>query len=180
MHVNGRHEKPKGIKCRFCDFASGFESTVLKHEEARHIKAGKLDHLCDKCDYRTHLKRHLIRHMMVFHDRDNLKYQCKYCEFKTMNFCHFRRHIKTMHIEKSKIKIDGAQEYLNEWEQKFRQQDWTRARSKKKKKPATTSTTAETRSMSTTSSTTTETTAMPATATNGAATETSTEANAIP
>ena len=70
--------------------------------------------------------------MLAYHDRDNLPWPCKLCEFKTSNFAHLRRHIKVMHVDKGKVNVEGAKEYLGELIKRQREKDWTRSRFNRK------------------------------------------------
>ena len=73
-------------------------SHIIREDSSKYYKISLNDenkYACEKCDYKTTIKRDLVRHFQGIHE--GIKFPCTYCnnEFNMLN--NLRRHIKSKH-----------------------------------------------------------------------------------
>ena len=64
----------------------------LDSDDDKNIEKVKTTFSCDQCDYISHVKSSLSRHVNTAHDNS-----CDQCDFKTTNKMHLKMHKKTCH-----------------------------------------------------------------------------------
>lgn len=95
-HVRVVHENQRNFPCTFCNRRFGSSYDLRRHVTARHPPNQEEIHACDKCEYQSHLKCRLDRHLRVHNDDEKLG-----CYFCGKTFVHFYRlviHCRGLHL----------------------------------------------------------------------------------
>ncbi|CAH0404099.1 unnamed protein product [Chilo suppressalis] len=100
------HKKPsakkriKKIQCKICKEIFPDKATLELHENI-HDPANP--YACDKCTYKTHIKKYLSRHVRKVHNKTEYKQECEYCGKKFQFKCLLDKHVRVHTGEKPNV-----------------------------------------------------------------------------
>ncbi|XP_035713671.1 zinc finger protein 596-like [Folsomia candida] len=94
-HIRVVHENQRNYPCSICGKRFSVSAEVRNHMEARHsAHKGKI-HSCDKCEYKSHSKAYLARH--VRNHKIGKRHECYFCRKKVASFQILVRHCSRFH-----------------------------------------------------------------------------------
>ena len=82
-------------KCKMCPYMSIHTSGLSSHKRIWHKE--RIWHFCNICDYKTVVKKCLIKHMLTIHP--DLRFSCSQCEFKAAYRKNLKVHLESKHSD---------------------------------------------------------------------------------
>ena len=65
------------------------------------MKAAQPQLKCELCEYHTHMKKELTKHIKKVHEKaSHVQFSCKLCDYKTNIKGNLTKHEKTVHKQK--------------------------------------------------------------------------------
>ena len=115
-HIKGVHQKVKDvkdIKCLHCNYTTAYKQDMRKHAILKHGETEKARTLttftCDQCEFETHLKNKLTKHIMTVHQAmSDWKCSKSNCNYVTAYPNKLKLHMKTKHSEEHQKKSDDT------------------------------------------------------------------------
>ena len=88
-----QHRQKREYACNECEFTANQKAQLFRHSELAH---GTIEHLCEKCPYKTKVENDLKIHI----NREHLglyNFQCEQCSYSSKQKTHLDIHTKSKH-----------------------------------------------------------------------------------
>lgn len=113
-HISSQHSN-SWYECADCKYKSRVKGALVQHIRLRH-RPHKKRFSCDLCDYKTHKKQYLTKHVLIHQEKDeNVNcIECAHCAYKTKRKTVLAMHLKRCHLPpRTRPKKPKIKENLN-------------------------------------------------------------------